>query len=105
MRRLTVCIFPRMQRLSPPQVNPETSRPYTLTMLERALKDIHFNPDPKKSAKQQALEVSAGGTAAEQAFGNLLLVAFGGPAGWSAKTNNSCCSVHSAQLCTTGVHS
>lgn len=39
------------------QVNPETSRPYTLTMLERALKDIHFNPDPKKSAKQQALEV------------------------------------------------
>lgn len=26
-------------------------------MLERALKDIHFNPDPKKSAKQQALEV------------------------------------------------
>lgn len=41
------------------QVNPETSRPYTLTMLERALKDIHFNPDPKKSAKQQALEVRA----------------------------------------------
>jgi hypothetical protein len=42
------------------QVNPETSRPYTLTMLERALKDIHFNPDPKKSAKQQALEVCEG---------------------------------------------
>jgi hypothetical protein len=41
-------------------VNPETSRPYTLTMLERALKDIHFNPDPKKSAKQQALEVCGG---------------------------------------------
>jgi ribosome maturation protein SDO1 len=40
-------------------VNPETSRPYTLTMLERALKDLHFNPDPKKSAKQQALEVRA----------------------------------------------
>ena len=40
-------------------VNPETSRPYTLTMLERALKDLHFNPDPKKSAKQQALEVSS----------------------------------------------
>lgn len=38
-------------------MNPDTSRPYTLTMLERALKDIHFNPDPKKSAKQQALEV------------------------------------------------
>ena len=45
------------------QVNPETSRPYTLTMLERALKDIHFNPDPKKSAKQQALEVGGQHTA------------------------------------------
>ena len=40
-------------------VNPQTSRPYTLTMLERALRDVHFNPDPKKSAKQQALEVGA----------------------------------------------
>jgi ribosome maturation protein SDO1 len=38
-------------------VNPETSRPYTNTMLERALRDVHFNPDPKRSAKQQALEV------------------------------------------------
>eukprot|EP00955_Chlamydomonas_euryale_P113224 366202-Chlamydomonas_euryale.AAC.7 len=37
-------------------VNPETNRPYTLTMLERALRDVHFNIDPKKSAKQQALE-------------------------------------------------
>ena len=33
-------------------VNPETARPYTLGVLERALRDIHFNPDPKKSAKQ-----------------------------------------------------
>lgn len=40
-------------------VNPATSRPYTLSMLERALRDIHFNPDPKKAAKQQALEVRA----------------------------------------------
>ncbi|GLC46131.1 hypothetical protein PLESTB_001193300 [Pleodorina starrii] len=37
-------------------VNPATHRPYTLSMLERALRDIHFNLDPKKSAKQQALE-------------------------------------------------
>ncbi|KAG2444446.1 hypothetical protein HXX76_001199 [Chlamydomonas incerta] len=37
-------------------VNPTTNRPYTLSMLERALRDIHFNLDPKKSAKQQALE-------------------------------------------------
>jgi hypothetical protein len=35
-------------------------------MLERALRDIHFNPDSKKSAKQQALEVRAAGTAAHQ---------------------------------------
>lgn len=38
-------------------INPATQRPYTLSMLERALRDIHFNVDPKKSAKQQALEV------------------------------------------------
>ncbi|PNH01523.1 Ribosome maturation protein SBDS, partial [Tetrabaena socialis] len=37
-------------------VNPATHRPYTASMLERALRDIHFNLDPKKSAKQQALE-------------------------------------------------
>lgn len=40
-------------------VNPNTNRPYTLSMLERAIRDMHFNPDPKKSAKQQALEVCA----------------------------------------------
>ena len=38
-------------------VNPETNRPYTNTMLERALRDAHFAVDPKHSAKQQALEV------------------------------------------------
>uniref|UniRef100_A0A383WNC8 SBDS family rRNA metabolism protein n=1 Tax=Tetradesmus obliquus TaxID=3088 RepID=A0A383WNC8_TETOB len=38
-------------------VNPETGRPYTNTMLERALRDVHFNIDPKRSAKQQALDV------------------------------------------------
>mmetsp|Transcript_13793 Transcript_13793/g.29761 ORF Transcript_13793/g.29761 Transcript_13793/m.29761 type:complete len:405 (+) Transcript_13793:177-1391(+) len=37
-------------------VNPDTNRPYTISMLERALRDVHFNLDPKKSAKQQALE-------------------------------------------------
>ena len=37
-------------------VNPESNRPYTMTMLERALRDVHFNVDPKKGAKQQALE-------------------------------------------------
>ncbi len=38
-------------------VNPESSRPYTLALIERALRDVHFNVDLKKSAKQQALEV------------------------------------------------
>lgn len=39
-------------------VNPETNRPYTGTMLERALRDAHFAVDPKRTAKQQALEVT-----------------------------------------------
>jgi ribosome maturation protein SDO1 len=38
-------------------VNPDTSRPYTISMLERALRDIHFSVDLKRNAKQQALEV------------------------------------------------
>ena len=38
-------------------INPETGKPFTLSMLERALRDVHFNVDPKRSAKQQALEV------------------------------------------------
>ncbi|KAK9848851.1 hypothetical protein WJX84_009675 [Apatococcus fuscideae] len=37
-------------------VNPENNRPYTLTMIERGLKDLGFAVDPKKNAKQQALE-------------------------------------------------
>lgn len=36
-------------------VDPASNRPYTITMLERALKDVHFNVDPKKTAKQQAI--------------------------------------------------
>ena len=38
-------------------VNPQSSKPYTITVLERALRDIHFSVDPKRSAKQQALAV------------------------------------------------
>ena len=38
-------------------VNADTNRPYTISMLERSLKDIHFAVDPKRPAKQQALEV------------------------------------------------
>lgn len=38
-------------------VNPGTQRPYTTSMIERALKDVHFSVDPKRGAKQQALHV------------------------------------------------
>lgn len=39
-------------------INPKTQRPYTITMIERALRDCHFSVDPKRSAKQQALQVT-----------------------------------------------
>lgn len=38
-------------------VNPETNRPYTVTMIEKAMKDLHFSVKPGKNTKQQALEV------------------------------------------------
>eukprot|EP00042_Codosiga_hollandica_P042116 m.382561 g.382561 ORF g.382561 m.382561 type:complete len:257 (+) comp56250_c0_seq7:61-831(+) len=38
-------------------VNPDTQRPYSITQIERAMKDIHFSIKPTKSVKQQALEV------------------------------------------------
>jgi len=39
-------------------VNPDTKRPYTVTMIEAAMKnDLHFSVNPNKNAKQQALEV------------------------------------------------
>ncbi|CAK9829870.1 Ribosome maturation protein SBDS [Anthophora retusa] len=38
-------------------VNPETKRPYPVTMIEKAMKDIHFSVKPNRNAKQQALDV------------------------------------------------
>ncbi|NXM68897.1 SBDS protein, partial [Serilophus lunatus] len=38
-------------------VNPDTKRPYTVILIERAMKDIHYSVKPNKSTKQQALEV------------------------------------------------
>ncbi|NXY08760.1 SBDS protein, partial [Pteruthius melanotis] len=35
-------------------VNPETKRPYTVILIERAMKDIHYSVKPNKSTKQQA---------------------------------------------------
>lgn len=34
-------------------VNPETKRPYTITMIEQAMRDIHFSVNPNRNAKQQ----------------------------------------------------
>jgi len=38
-------------------INPETKRPYTITMIEQAMKDIHYSVNPNRNAKQQALDV------------------------------------------------
>jgi len=38
-------------------INPDTKRPYTVTMIEKAMNDIHFSVNPTKSAKLQALEI------------------------------------------------
>ncbi|KAF9353626.1 MAG: ribosome maturation protein [Benniella sp.] len=38
-------------------VNPETQRPYTVTMIEKAMADLHLSVNPSRSAKSQALDV------------------------------------------------
>ncbi|XP_076066014.1 SBDS ribosome maturation factor [Oratosquilla oratoria] len=38
-------------------INPETKTPYTVSMIEKAMKDLHFSVKPNRNAKQQALEV------------------------------------------------
>ncbi|KAA8538332.1 hypothetical protein F0562_027845 [Nyssa sinensis] len=38
-------------------VNPETQRPYTISMIERLMHEIHFAVDPHNSSKKQALDV------------------------------------------------
>lgn len=37
-------------------VNPDTKRPYTVGVIERALKDAHFSVKAHKGTKQQALD-------------------------------------------------
>ncbi|EXB99572.1 Ribosome maturation protein SBDS [Morus notabilis] len=37
--------------------NPETQRPYTINMIERLMREIHFAVDPISGSKKQALEV------------------------------------------------
>uniref|UniRef100_A0A915JMS3 Ribosome maturation protein SBDS n=1 Tax=Romanomermis culicivorax TaxID=13658 RepID=A0A915JMS3_ROMCU len=38
-------------------VNPETKRPYPVTIIENALHDLHFSVKPNRTSKQQALEI------------------------------------------------
>lgn len=38
-------------------INPETKRPYTVTIIEKAMADLHVSVSTNKSAKQQALEI------------------------------------------------
>ncbi|XP_055328381.1 ribosome maturation protein SBDS-like [Paramacrobiotus metropolitanus] len=38
-------------------INPDTKRPYPVSMIETGMKDIHYSVKPNKNAKQQALEV------------------------------------------------
>ncbi|EZA47419.1 Ribosome maturation protein SBDS [Ooceraea biroi] len=39
-------------------INPETKHPYTVSMIEKAMKEvIHFSVKPNRNAKQQALDV------------------------------------------------
>uniref|UniRef100_A0A1J3FEA9 Ribosome maturation protein SBDS n=1 Tax=Noccaea caerulescens TaxID=107243 RepID=A0A1J3FEA9_NOCCA len=38
-------------------INPETQRPYTISMVERLMHEIHFAVDPHSNSKKQALDV------------------------------------------------
>lgn len=38
-------------------VNPDNNRPYTLSMIQNAMKDIHYSVNTSKGAKSQALDV------------------------------------------------
>uniref|UniRef100_A0A183DVI9 SBDS_C domain-containing protein n=1 Tax=Gongylonema pulchrum TaxID=637853 RepID=A0A183DVI9_9BILA len=38
-------------------VNPDTKRPYSTKVIEKALQETHFSLKPNRSTKQQALEV------------------------------------------------
>uniref|UniRef100_U5EWR6 Ribosome maturation protein SBDS n=1 Tax=Corethrella appendiculata TaxID=1370023 RepID=U5EWR6_9DIPT len=38
-------------------INPETKRPYPVSIIEKSMKDIHYSIKPNRNAKQQALEV------------------------------------------------
>lgn len=38
-------------------INPETKRPYTISMIERLMHEIHFAVDPHNSSKKQVINL------------------------------------------------
>lgn len=38
-------------------INPETGRPLTVGLVQKAMKEIHYSVNPSRTAKVQALEV------------------------------------------------
>ena len=50
------CNFPQ-NILVEKSINPETNRPYTYNIIEKAMREIHFAVNVNKGAKQQALDV------------------------------------------------
>ena len=40
-------------------VNPETNRPYTVGIIEKGMKDVHFSVKSSRSTKQQVLDTAA----------------------------------------------
>ena len=36
-------------------VNPENQRPYPVSMIEKAMKDVHFSLKPNRNTKQQVV--------------------------------------------------
>ena len=38
-------------------VNPETKRPYTVTMIEKAMSELHLSVNVNRNTKSQVLEV------------------------------------------------
>lgn len=39
-------------------INPETKRPYTISMIERLMHEIHFAVDPNSSSKKQVSSIT-----------------------------------------------
>lgn len=40
-------------------INPETQRPYTISMIERLMHEIHFAVDPHNSSKKQVISFAS----------------------------------------------